>query len=264
MKDGGLPTRPQGGGDGREGDITVLELQRHLATASGRLNCGWLCCVIDRTGWFPVDHWYPDAPRAPDTPHAVALTRNPRELVAALDRYVRGFRRPDVPPTEAGARCAHRDGRPGGPQAAAPARPAGRVPADAAPHDGPGTPRLALSLPPRVARPRVGEARGPTRCPGHLAFVRGHACCVAGPECSGPVEAAHVRRGSGAGMGRKPDDDRAVSLCRWHHRQQHDLGEARFERLHGVDLEALAREFARRSPSWQRLLARQRASRDPR
>ncbi|WP_448193001.1 DUF968 domain-containing protein [Azospirillum sp. sgz301742] len=244
------------GGDQTRGRaVTVQRLQSLLAEANQRLSYGWLCCVIDRTGWLPLDHWYPERPHAPDTPHPVALSRDPADLVVGLEEYVRNFRRPaagaprvDGPPkrpTRDGTPPSHPDATPAVPSAA-PISP---------PRCGTGP---APRLPPRLAKQRIGDESGPRRCPGHLAFVRGHACCVTGPECDGPIEAAHVRRGSGVGMGRKPDDNRAISLCRWHHQQQHAVGEAQFERLHGIDLEALAQAFARRSPSWQRfIMARQ-------
>ncbi len=37
-----------------------------------------------------------------------------------------------------------------------------------------------------------------------------------------------MRLGSGAGIGQKPDDWNAVSLCQHHHSEQHRLGEASF------------------------------------
>jgi hypothetical protein len=43
-----------------------------------------------------------------------------------------------------------------------------------------------------------------------------------------PIEAAHVRMGSGAGLGQKPDDWRCVPLCGDHHRQQHSTSEPDF------------------------------------
>jgi hypothetical protein len=51
----------------------------------------------------------------------------------------------------------------------------------------------------------------------------------------------------------KPSDKWAISLCVVHHREQHRLGEATFETRHGIDLKALATEFARRSPNWRKL-----------
>ena len=66
---------------------------------------------------------------------------------------------------------------------------------------------------------------------------------------AGPIEAAHVRIGSGAGVGQKPDDWRCVSLCGTmegcHHRQ-HTVGEAEFWK--GRDVEALIEFFIRTSP----------------
>jgi hypothetical protein len=46
----------------------------------------------------------------------------------------------------------------------------------------------------------------------------------------------------------KPSDQWAISLCRWHHREQHEIGEAAFEQRHDLNLIELATEFARRSP----------------
>jgi len=46
----------------------------------------------------------------------------------------------------------------------------------------------------------------------------------------------------------KPGDDWTISLCATHHNGQHQVGEPEFERRHGIDMKALAREFAARSP----------------
>jgi len=240
------------------GDVAVARLQQAIAEANQRLNCGWLCCVIDRTGWLPLDHWYPDEPRAPEVPHPVALSRHAEELVSALEHYVTAFRGPTSlrPPPRRTQAHAKEESSPSGLST----KPCDSgTPPPRAVRSGAGS---ATRLPPRRPEARVGGGSLPQRCPGHLAFVRRHACSVAGPDCDGPVEAAHVRRGTGAGMGAKPDDGWTISLCRWHHHQQHTVGEAQFERLHGLDLKALAHEFARRSPSWQRLVAKQRSARD--
>ena len=61
-----------------------------------------------------------------------------------------------------------------------------------------------------------------------------------------PIEAAHVRIGSGAGMGQRPDDYRAVSLCKAHHARQHEVGERTF--WAGIDVEALIEAFCKASP----------------
>lgn len=42
------------------------------------------------------------------------------------------------------------------------------------------------------------------------------------------IEVAHVRLGSGAGVGQKPDDWNTVSLCRDCHAEQHRVGERTF------------------------------------
>ena len=60
------------------------------------------------------------------------------------------------------------------------------------------------------------------------------------------VEVAHVRLGSGAGIGQKPDDWRTVSLCRNCHVTQHMDGEKSFWR--GRNVEALIDAFCKASP----------------
>ena len=80
-------------------------------------------------------------------------------------------------------------------------------------------------LPPRI--PKKAKRASRWRSQAHLAFVRSHGCSV--PGCPDkPIEAAHVRLGSGAGIGQKPDDWRAVSLCRDCHAMQHRVGEKLF------------------------------------
>ena len=80
-------------------------------------------------------------------------------------------------------------------------------------------------LPPRQPKKQKRESRW--RSPAHLAWIRGFQCSM--PECDGmPIEAAHVRLGSGTGMGQKPDDWRAIPLCRNCHSSQHSGGEETF------------------------------------
>jgi hypothetical protein len=45
-----------------------------------------------------------------------------------------------------------------------------------------------------------------------------------------------VRAGAGGGVGLKPSDKWAISLCAYHHREQHRIGEPRFEDKYGLDL----------------------------
>lgn len=70
-----------------------------------------------------------------------------------------------------------------------------------------------------------------------------------------PIEAAHVRLGSGAGLGQKPDDFRAVPLCGGlggHHSVQHRQGEETFWRTYhaasGQTVEQLIAELCAASP----------------
>lgn len=105
-------------------------------------------------------------------------------------------------------------------------------------------------LPKRLERRE--RRRDERYCPAHRAWVRSHRCCVSG--ClREPIECAHVRRGTDGALGRKPSDRWALSLCWLHHREQHDLGEMSFESKYGLDLAALAVEFARQSPHWRQL-----------
>lgn len=87
----------------------------------------------------------------------------------------------------------------------------------------------------------------------HLNHVRKHKC--SNPDCPNTlgIEAAHVRKGSIAGMGLKPDDWRAVSLCGPCHRRQHSVGEVTF--WMGIDVEALIAEFCRTSPKAREIAA---------
>jgi hypothetical protein len=108
-----------------------------------------------------------------------------------------------------------------------------------------------LQFPHRIVkRPRRSDQRV---CAGHRAWVRRHHCSVPGCRRT-PIECAHVRGGGDGGVGIKPSDKWTISLCGFHHREQHRIGERAFERRHAIDLMALAREFARRSPYWLKLL----------
>ncbi|NTZ42131.1 DUF968 domain-containing protein [Altererythrobacter sp. SALINAS58] len=106
-------------------------------------------------------------------------------------------------------------------------------------------------LPRRLERSR---RRNPARCcPAHRAWVRHHRCSVTNCEQL-PIECSHVRKGTDGGQGLKPSDRWTVSLCREHHAEQHRIGERAFEKRHGLDLYALAQEFAKKSPHSSKLL----------
>jgi len=100
-----------------------------------------------------------------------------------------------------------------------------------------------MALPPRLPKPAKRASRW--RSPAHCNFVRSHACCACGSTAG--IEVAHVRIGSGAGMGQKPDDWSTVSLCGDCHRQQH-TGERTFWQIVGAEPQMLAAEFAAASP----------------
>lgn len=102
-------------------------------------------------------------------------------------------------------------------------------------------------LPPRIPKPAKRASRWKSLK--HRMFVASHACCRCGS--TRQVEAAHVRMGSGAGMGQKPDDWRTVSLCHGCHNgggpdAQHTMGERAFWR--GLDVDNLMAAFIAASP----------------
>ena len=117
-----------------------------------------------------------------------------------------------------------------------------------------------LTLPRRLKQKKNRSGRW--RSARHCDFVRDHACCV--PGCNGgPIEVAHLRVGTDAATGRKASDWFTISLCFAHHRggedNQHSLGEPSFEKKFGIDLHALAAEFAEKSPKAADIRLAQRA-----
>lgn len=106
-----------------------------------------------------------------------------------------------------------------------------------------------MALPPRLSKKDKRDSRW--RSQAHLTFIRSFQCSM--PGCSElPIEAAHVRLGSGAGMGQKPDDHRAVPLCKGHHAAQHTQGERTFWRAYelvaGQTVDALIDALCKASP----------------
>lgn len=104
-----------------------------------------------------------------------------------------------------------------------------------------------MNFPRKLPKPAKRSSRFKSQA--HCNHVRAHACSVCGEMA--PIEVAHVRIGSGAGVGQKPDDHRTVSLCRDCHAQQHQVGERTFWR--GKDVEALIAFFIRTSPRRQQI-----------
>lgn len=109
-------------------------------------------------------------------------------------------------------------------------------------------------LPKRI--PKTPKRASRWRSQAHCNFVRSHKCSY--PDCDDmPIEVAHVRIGSGAGMAQKPDDWRTVSLCRHHHSEQHMLGERSFWHAARIDVEELIKAFINASPKRAEILAEQ-------
>lgn len=108
-----------------------------------------------------------------------------------------------------------------------------------------------MALPARLDTRALGS-KPKLRSPAHRKWVREHYCSVPGCQLM-PIECAHVRRAGNAGIGIKSSDAFCLSLCREHHASSHRMGEKSFERKHGIDLAALAREFFERSPHRSKL-----------
>lgn len=102
-----------------------------------------------------------------------------------------------------------------------------------------------------IGKPAEGQRQPRVRNNAYLAFLRRQPCL----NCNTPTgsDAAHIRfapTGSGwryVGKGEKPDDVRAVPLCRSCHTLQHSMSERRFwEDILGYDpVEQCAKYWAR-------------------
>ena len=102
---------------------------------------------------------------------------------------------------------------------------------------------------------RKSKERGRQSEP-HKQFVRGFQCVIAGGDCGGRTQAAHVRNnlppdepGTERGMGYKPSAAWLVPLCEYHHREQHQIGEGPFCVKYGINMVERAQRLARMSPS---------------
>lgn len=113
-------------------------------------------------------------------------------------------------------------------------------------------------LPPRI--PKKAKRSTRWRSPAHCNFVRSHGCSLCGSRTA--IEVAHVRMGSGAGMGEKPDDWRTVSLCKICHNCQHATSEPSFWRNYreatGQTVEQLIDAFCKASPKAAEIAALRR------
>lgn len=95
--------------------------------------------------------------------------------------------------------------------------------------------------------------KDPDRDPVHLAAIRMLPCLACGRDPCG--EAAHVRMGSLAGMGRKPPDRLTVPLCHECHMTQHSCGELSFYADLGIAPTILADRLYGVSPNIAKMRA---------
>ena len=94
------------------------------------------------------------------------------------------------------------------------------------------------------------------RSAAHLQFVRGFTCILFGKDghyCEGKPAACHVRTGTDGCLGVKPSDNYTYPACSKAHREQHDIGEAAFERKYGVNLRATADKLWQLSPARKKM-----------
>jgi len=109
-------------------------------------------------------------------------------------------------------------------------------------------------LPPRIARQPKRSSRW--RSPAHRKHVASFACAMCHSKTN--VVAAHLRMGSGAGLGTKPDDWLTAPLCEsvvggiGCHNVQHMVGERTFwleyEQRHGQTVYQLIEALIASSP----------------
>ena len=100
-------------------------------------------------------------------------------------------------------------------------------------------------------RPHEKKNRGRERDNGFLAYLRRQPCeALHMGNCSGPIEAAHIRFNDGPdrqnpGGQRKNHDRHANALCSRHHREQHDNNERNWWQSIGKDAyETAAKSYA--------------------
>jgi hypothetical protein len=110
-----------------------------------------------------------------------------------------------------------------------------------------------MSLPARAPKKQKRATRWKSQA--HRTFVCREFTCAFCGEVELNREPAHVRIGSNAGMGEKPDDWRCVPLCGGPagcHATQHKIGErtfwADYEKRHGQSVEQLIESLIKVSP----------------
>ncbi len=114
-------------------------------------------------------------------------------------------------------------------------------------------------LPAKKKREKMGcREQTRVRSPSHLAWIRKFSCAVfslEGHTCSCRIEAHHVHENGMGGIGIKPGDDMAVSLCSDAHRELHLTGETAFQAKYKVSLTTIAGNFWKSSPHRAKLEA---------
>lgn len=107
---------------------------------------------------------------------------------------------------------------------------------------------------------RIGNTAAPgellkrpvARDPKYLAAIRTLPCvCCRATPC----DAAHLRIGSLAGIGKKPSDRKVTPICHHHHMQQHATGERSWWRGIGLDPEHVIAELNRLYPDIEAMRA---------
>jgi len=111
-----------------------------------------------------------------------------------------------------------------------------------------------MMLPKRITKEPKRALRW--KSPAHCNFVRSHHCSVCDSTVS--IEVAHIRIGTGAGMGQKPHDWFTVSLCSECHQSQHSRGERTFWSEANIDPIKLANAFAKASPKAAEIAAKRK------
>lgn len=124
------------------------------------------------------------------------------------------------------------------------------------------THRIDLPSPPGTLFKRPREIRKHVRAAekiserstrDHLDATRQCPCVVCHTDVA--IDAAHVRFGSLAGMGRKPPDSEVLPLCRAHHMEQHSVGELSFWAAVGIAPRELAAKLWELSPNVEAMRA---------
>ena len=112
-------------------------------------------------------------------------------------------------------------------------------------------------------KPRKRNSPRPAHkdAPGFLQWIRGRDCFVSeSGECEGKIEAAHIDRVGGKGMGTKVADRWAIPLCSKHHRMQHTIGWVSFQERYFFGAPGIAQTYWQRWPgriAWERKLEEQ-------